>query len=296
MKIIFSRKGFDSSYGGLPSPILPGVGPVSLPIPSDAGEAAGAFRTAGLPLVELLEDLSRRKHGAGTAVHFDPDLDQSARHRRRGWRPAFGQVGAAQSHLANRGVGMGDLFLFFGWFRHAERHAGRWRFVPGTTGFHAIFGWLQVGAVIRMPDDDTRHVPRWLADHPHVAHASHFSGRGNTIYVAADHLDLEGGHEIAAGGRLSRWSDRLRLSTEGGNRSIWSVPSWLEPRRGRAPLSYHDRADRWSRCGNRLYLRTVAKGQEFVLDCQDYAEAIPWARELIRAHAATDHPDGALGP
>jgi hypothetical protein len=33
MKIILSRKGFDSSYGGYPSPILPDGKMVSLPIP-----------------------------------------------------------------------------------------------------------------------------------------------------------------------------------------------------------------------------------------------------------------------
>jgi hypothetical protein len=35
MKIILSRKGFDSAYGGYPSPILPSGEMVSLPIPSD---------------------------------------------------------------------------------------------------------------------------------------------------------------------------------------------------------------------------------------------------------------------
>ncbi|MFC1955807.1 hypothetical protein ACFLWZ_04680 [Chloroflexota bacterium] len=34
MKVILSRKGFDSSYGGYPSPILPDGRLISLPIPS----------------------------------------------------------------------------------------------------------------------------------------------------------------------------------------------------------------------------------------------------------------------
>lgn len=34
MKIILSRKGFDSSYGGYPSPILPDGSLLSIPIPS----------------------------------------------------------------------------------------------------------------------------------------------------------------------------------------------------------------------------------------------------------------------
>jgi len=33
MKIVLSRKGFDSKYGGYPSPILPDRNMISLPIP-----------------------------------------------------------------------------------------------------------------------------------------------------------------------------------------------------------------------------------------------------------------------
>ena len=185
MKIILSRKGFDSSYGGVPSPVLPGIGPVSLPIPSQAGESARSYSASGLPLADLISQLPRGKFDAQTLVHFDPDLDSMSRSRKSGWGPSFGQVGAAQSHLANRGVGIGDLFLFFGWFRPAERYEDRWCFVPGAASFHALFGWLQVGMVIQLSDRDTNQVPAWLADHPHVAHAARFAGLGNTIYVAA---------------------------------------------------------------------------------------------------------------
>ncbi|CAI8922445.1 hypothetical protein EMIT0158MI4_310005 [Burkholderia ambifaria] len=41
-----------------------------------------------------------------------------------GWRPALGQTGAAQGHLSNNGVGAGDVFLFFGWFRQVEKSRG----------------------------------------------------------------------------------------------------------------------------------------------------------------------------
>ena len=34
MKVIISRKGFDSGYGGMPSPILPDGTMLSMPIPS----------------------------------------------------------------------------------------------------------------------------------------------------------------------------------------------------------------------------------------------------------------------
>ena len=34
MKVIFSRKGFDSGFGGMPSPVLPDGTMLSMPIPS----------------------------------------------------------------------------------------------------------------------------------------------------------------------------------------------------------------------------------------------------------------------
>jgi hypothetical protein len=36
-------------------------------------------------------------------------------------RCAFGQTGAAQGHLAKQGIGIGDMFLFFGPLRRAGR-------------------------------------------------------------------------------------------------------------------------------------------------------------------------------
>lgn len=90
---------------------------------------------------------------------------------------------------------------------------------------------------------------------------------------------------LAGAGRLDRWTDALRLSAEGSTRSVWDVPTWLDPRPGRIPLSYHGSPHRWNREGDRLQLRTVAKGQEFVLDCDEYPEATSWAGALIERHA-----------
>lgn len=229
---------------------------------------------------------TRGKHDGNTLVYFDPDLDESSRKRRGPWRAALAQVGAAQSHLANRAVGIGDLFLFFGWFRMAEWVGGACRFVPGSSSFHALFGRLQVGSVIEVSAADTSHVPESLRDHPHVVRASRFGGQRNTIYVASDRLQLMEGRSACAGaGRFDRWTDALGLSAIGMIRSVWDVPPWLDPRPGRTALSYHGNLDRWTRQGDRLQLRTVAKGQEFVLECDEYPEAASWATTLIESHA-----------
>lgn len=73
MKLILSRKGFDSSAGGVPSPILPDGRLLALPIP----DAASTIRYAdisfdGAPLSRLVEPLTRGKITAEHGAHLDP--------------------------------------------------------------------------------------------------------------------------------------------------------------------------------------------------------------------------------
>ena len=106
MKIIFSRKGFDTQNGGISSPIIEGI-PLSFPIPYTENTS---ITFNDLNLSKLIIDLSKNKINPLTTCHVDPDLELGA----------FGQVSASQSHLNNQKVGIGDLFLFFGRFREAE--------------------------------------------------------------------------------------------------------------------------------------------------------------------------------
>jgi len=113
MKIILSRKGFDSASGGVASPILPDGSLLTLPIPDPSGTVSfGEFRPHGVNLAQVAHDLTRGRLSADTRVHLDPDLEASSLARLDGWRPAFGQCSAAQGHLERFNVGVGDLFLF----------------------------------------------------------------------------------------------------------------------------------------------------------------------------------------
>lgn len=284
MKIILSRKGFDSGYGQVPSPIFPGNQMVSLPIPSADGIPAEKCSPRGHSLGEILCDLTHGRLGAATTVHLDPDLDPAALPRFKGWRPAFGQASAAQTHLQNQGVGVGDLFLFFGWFRPVHRQGGRWVFRPDANSFHALFGWLQVGEVVRVDPISARRAPAWLQQHPHVTFADRFAGSPNAVYVGSDTLTIPGCAGVKGAGAYSHWSPRLTLTASGCSRSIWSVPRWMAPRPGIAPLSYHGNPNRWSLRGEELLLSSVAKGQEFVLDTRYLPEASEWAAGLIKEH------------
>src|SRR5687768_10897447 len=121
MRVILSRKGFDSGYGRVPSPVLPDGRMISLPIPDkDAPVAYAAIKRDEILLSGLVDDLTKGKIPPRFLAHLDPDLDRDAVVRPSGWRPIFGQSGAALGHLRKLGVVAGDLFLFFGWFRAAE--------------------------------------------------------------------------------------------------------------------------------------------------------------------------------
>lgn len=191
MKIVFSRKGFDSAYGGAPSPILGGI-PVSLPIPGSNLELT-TYADRGLS--DLVESATGGRLSGADACHDDPMFADG-----HCW---LGQVGAAQGHLRNQHVGPGDVFLFFGLFADeasGERH-------------HRFFGYMRVIAT-GSPETIVRGSRRMQPPRPHP----HFSGtwhRNNAIW-------------FGEGQTSAQASEALRLTINGERRwSRWRVPEWL---------------------------------------------------------------------
>jgi hypothetical protein len=280
MKLILSRKGFDAANGGVPSPILPDGSLCPLPILSDERPCLKDVAWRGQPLSRIVSAITNRQIAPSRGVHLDPDLQKDARPRARRWQPAFGQVGPAAAHLANRGVGVGDLFLFFGWFRRTSRLNGRLTFDRTAPDLHVVFGWLQVGRILH-PTADMGSVPRWAAEHPHVRRARSMA-LNNTLYVASSRLASStiAGCVFGAG-VFPRLSSALSLTAQDQNRSHWRLPRWFYPTPGKLPLSYHADPARWSLDRAGCFLQTVGRGQEFVLDCDHYPEALDWIREIF---------------
>ncbi len=109
----------------MPSPLFPHGSALSLPIPDrSAPTRFSEVRWCGTSLGPIVECLSKGKAPGAYFCHLDPELDRDALDRSAGWRPAYGQQGPAQGHLARQGVGPGDLFLFFGWFRPVKPCGG----------------------------------------------------------------------------------------------------------------------------------------------------------------------------
>lgn len=281
-RLILSRKGFDSGSGGMASPILHGKRMLSLPIPSPTD----SFRMRDLAvdprdLGHVLSHLS--KYSLDSHVHLDPDLDRAAQLRRKGWRPSLGQIGAAQTHLRKHGVGRGDVFIFFGWFHAVEQDgSGRWVWSPKADDLHVLFGWLEVDHVLsgRKEVEHGKSIYPWIRDHPHVQDAERRNDEGNAIYVAREQSRLV--PDRPGGGMFRRFDPELQLTAPGRSRSVWSLPRWFSPGKGRTALSYHGAPERWSTKGDRCVLQSVARGQEFVLDLEGRPEATAWLKGLIR--------------
>lgn len=191
MKIVLSRKGFDSTAGGGPSPIVEGR-PVSLPIPAGAGRPGVSY--AALGLGEHVARASRGRIAPEAMAHHDPLFTPDG-------RCLFGQCGASQAHLENQHVGPGDLFVFFGLFRDGN-----------APPHHRIFGWLWVEDVVRGSDPAWRKLA--ALGHPHALSAH---GVNDAIWCGP-------------GGRASMAHPELRLTAEGGPPSVWRVPPWIAQR------------------------------------------------------------------
>lgn len=314
MKIILSRKGFDSGTGKVPSPILPiadhtGGTPAgerlgdhiqgqlcSLPIP-EARIQKHNLRYRDIPgeppLSRLVQDLTEKKVKGSHPVHLDPDLEIGRGDRLPDWRPCFGQAGAAERHLQNQGVGPDDIFLFFGWFRQVElvqrqSRQMQYRYVKNAPNLHVIFGWLQVAERLDVHDHDT--LPSWARSHPHAQGTPY--AKADSLYIASEQLVLNGrATGLPGGGCFPHFAEQLCLTDRhASKRSQWRLPPWFypfQPHAERSPLSYHGRRDRWQFKNNAALLQSVGRGQEFVLDCDEYPEAIAWLSQHFKA---ADYP------
>lgn len=217
MKIIFSRKGFDSSFGGIASPILEDGTMISFPIPSsgDKDTYSDLFYN-GESYRKILKDLGYK---GGSHCHLDPDLHQGRRKERiEGWVPAFGQAGGPTTYLRNIGVKEGDIFLFFGNYHFVEKINGKYRFVKGTGDFYKdndiqiIWGYLQVGEIL-----ETEVEQRKLWWHPHSS-SDRAGKKTNIIFTANKKLSLD---EKKPGAGILTYDKKRVLTLEGCSKATW---------------------------------------------------------------------------
>ena len=309
MKVILSRKGFDSGAGGCASPIIDDT-MLSLPIPSDDDvkfcdyEKLSFGTDTYLSIAKALKT-DFNKHGC----HLDPDIRRGIRNEPKGWRPAFGQTGAAQTELENAGVVRGDLFLFFGWFRKANKESGQFAYLQpkdGGSNLQAIYGYMQIGEIIKDKGAIQRDYP-W---HPHSLEErfwQHYqSGKNegkrkqkkgrdipssNTLYVPADSLAL-GDQELDSlelpGSGTFKFDERVVLTKDGESRTKWDyekLPEVFGTARD-ASASVKFSITHHPSPFEQNYFQSADRGQEFVMS--ENKSVTQWVIDLIKYMAAQD--------
>jgi hypothetical protein len=280
MKIILSRKGIDSGAlsGRMASPILPCGCLCSIPIPYERGVSYSEIQFGGRTFQEIVRELN--PNWSETIAHLDPDLRGDALSvRPKDWRAAFGQAGAAAGHLINQNVGIGDLFIFFGWFRKTIRIKDKLAFDPKDIhGRHIVYGWLQVGDVIeKLP---LPHDLLFVKDHPHILFFENET-HPNKIYVSSQ--------SGLKAGVFSTEAESVVLTREGGLRSQWLLDDAFESLFLQRDLTYHGKEARWDKEGKKIGLQAVNRGQEFVLDGKSHPAVYKYFVDHIKAASSEIH-------
>lgn len=93
-----------------------------------------------------------------------------------------------------------------------------------------------------------------------------------------------------AGWRVFHKFDQRLVLTDpnGAGVSQWRLPRWFYPEGNKPPLTYHGNVpERWRHDADYAYLRSVGRGQEFVLDLDHYPEAVGWLADLVSSLGST---------
>lgn len=274
MKIVFSRKGFDDKYGGIPSVIWPETKEMlSFPIPVTSEEEKGIpaknLSFMGHKLSNLLTSLNYSWDRQGNNFHYDPMIQSLPEKPQIG---AFGQSGSALGHLKNKGICKGDIFLFFGTFCECYLEQGILKYLP-MHPFHAIWGFLEIDRHIDIEssqsDDEEELLRKYpilkkypaLKEHPHIQNRNRYKAK-NTLYLGENFGTF-------------RFDESLRLTKMNYKKSIWVLPAEFREAKIThvTPLEYPTD-------DSRVIMKTAHIGQEFVLS--DPSDAIiEWLNSIL---------------
>jgi len=198
MKIIFSRKGFDSSSGGFPSLIFPDGTLFSIPIPSKDNEYKYKdleYKYENESIQSILNDLTNKQINSGKKrecdytdekfhCHYDPMPISNQDFQ----GIAFGQQNNTEGHLRNQNIAEDDIFVFYGWFKNIEKIKNKWVYVEKSKDIHLIWSYLKVGRInhldnIYEKEKVVKDYP-FLSVHPHIEASNKYTK--NTIYLSKE--------------------------------------------------------------------------------------------------------------
>ncbi|MBQ6270006.1 MAG: hypothetical protein IJK61_07815 [Bacteroidetes bacterium] len=303
IKVILSRKGFDSSNGGFPSLILPEKDKdgfrkmISLPIPCCSKccnyEKCKSYKYSNdTRLYNMMSNLYNGKGkkrntikikknnkivdeillSEATHCHLDPCLgNYSIKELEK--VGIFGQHGRAATELKD--VRKDDIFIFFGLFNDVAVKDDKYIIKNKENGGrHVMFGYLQAGKII----DNNKYYIEY-EKHPHFCCCK--IKNNNIIYIARKRLKIDSKELDVAGYGMFKYDSKLDLTQQKPDKTYWNSTRWscdnlptclkdlIVPR-----LKYECKDN---------YFQSAPMGQEFVIE--DNKEVEKWAIELIKKHS-----------
>jgi len=285
MKIILSRKGFDSKYGGVPSPIMPDGTLLSLPIPNVGDDKKANIEYKNLQFedtnyAQIIAALRKEKKDKFLyeKCHLTPFLRKELLPRSEKWQQGYRQSEQSLSHLLNQKVEKDDLFLFFGWFRDVEKIDGKYQYVRNSKGRHIIFGYLQVGDILANPTGE--QFP-WSIPQEHLGEKI----KNKAFFVARPTLSWD---ETKPGAGVLKYKPELVLTKEGMPRSCWKLDDFMNNED--IKISFHNENSwRKDEKGKVDYFKSAEIGQEFVISSENKDLMLKlqnWASNLIGADSS----------
>ena len=264
MKVVLSRKGFDSENGGIASPILPDGTLLSLPIPEKEkyknGRAYSELSYKDETYERIIKQLKPKFKNK--VCHLDPDIREGIFKTPDNWKPAFGQHGGSLTTLRKHGVKRDDLFLFFGLFRQTKRlnENGRLSYLDNEPNKHIIFGYLQIGEIIANQTEIDNKFP-W---HPHA----YMNENNNCLYVPRNTLSWD---ESKPGYGVFQNESRFVLTKNNCSCSFWNPDEIFK----KMPGHWHEDHPIYGK-----YFETAARpGQEFIFE--ECLVVEKWAKSLF---------------
>lgn len=274
MKVVLSRKGFDTENGGIPSIILPNKELLSFPIPSDSDSIK--FTDLNHPIYgnyfEIINNLKPNQLKKNQTCHLDPDIYQYIRKRENNWQPIFGPYFRAYSHLKEHNIKENDIFLFFGSFKESELNNSTLVYKKGAQEKHIIFGYFQIGKIVK----ENRFVQDWMVYHPHVPPNRNID-ENNVVFIATNKLSFN--NQLPGASALHYLTKEIVLTKKDGDRylskSKWNFSSYTFGKK--IEISYHQN-DNW----RKEYFQSAKRGQEFVLE--ETKDVEKWAQTIINSN------------
>lgn len=271
-KVILSRKGFDSSSGRNASPVYVNkFFPFQIPrAGSDVFYKDLQFHD-GRSYLDVMKDLRITHY---SECHLDPDLYKPImKHRSLNWRPIFGQTGIPEATLRNEEVSKGDLFLFYGWYKHLYEENGRFYYERNDRGFHAIFGYLEVEEVFRL-DKENVTIPLFATEHDHVRYRQDFP-EVSSLYVGRDRF-LHDKNKPGAG--LFYFDEELKLTRPNESISRWRLPRCF---RKAQDCFKHKITEVPTENRKEFHINFSGRGSQETF-ISDHPEVVAWAKDLVK--------------